>query len=227
MKSNFLKGFLLLSSILASSVFANTIPSDFKSEKIPAKQLAKWDFYGKGKVSVIRKQVALQEADNSKGVMLISPKKYGKKVFMKYKVMALTPATVIVSLLSVSNKDSKDLSIPKNYDGNIKLWAKNKQSYFIAYKNAPHNFKPFIRKNPNAKKLLAQAKENVMTAGVYYDVEVGRNENHIWLSINGEKIVETNDPKALEDGHLAIRLRGVAGLKAASLIKDFQIFTKQ
>lgn len=72
--------------------------------------------------------------------MFVSPDIYNSGIIVKYKVVALTPATVIVTLLSVSDKRIYEkLTIPEKYNGSIALWSKEKENYFFAFKNAPHN----------------------------------------------------------------------------------------
>jgi hypothetical protein len=84
-----------------------------------------------------------------------------------------------------------------------------------------------VRKNPGSGEELISAAENVMIAGFYYDIEVGREEEKLWLSIDGRKTFEVNDEDPLPGGHIAIRLRGTAGFKAGCLIKDMEILEKE
>jgi len=196
---------------------------NLKKDTVAAPELSKWQLLGKGKVSTLNNQVALKEVDDSEGVMLISPDIYKNDVKLNFKVLALTPATVIVIMLSVSDEgESDELTIPNNYDGSIGLWA-TKENYFFAFKNAPHNVTPLVRRNPRAKEPLIAAKENFMIAGVYYEIEVGKKQGKLWLSIDGEKVFETVDTNPLAGGHVALRLRGTAGFSAGCLIKDLII----
>lgn len=85
---------------------------------------------GEGEVSTWGNQTSIKEADDTKGVMLISPKTYANDVIIRYKVLALTPAKVIVTMLSVSDEGESDgLTIPDNYDGSIGLWTNSKENY--------------------------------------------------------------------------------------------------
>lgn len=119
---------------------------------------------GKGKVEKSGSQVAMQESDDSKGIMLVSPNVYDNDVVVRYKVMALTPATVLVALLSVSDLgESEQLTVPANYDGSLRLFTAEKENYFFAFKNGPHNVTPFVRKSPE-RKTLGSASENTMIA---------------------------------------------------------------
>jgi hypothetical protein len=44
--------------------------------------------------------------------------------------------------------------------------------------------------------------------------------------VDGEKIVETEDESMLPGGHMAFRIRGTAGFKAACLIRDLEIYSE-
>lgn len=212
---------LFLYTINCSSQISNI---ELTKEAITAEELSKWPLFGNGEVSTWGSQTSIKEADDTKGVILISPDKYDNDIIIQYKVLALTPATVIVTMLSVSDEgESDELTIPDNYDGSIGLWANIKDNYFFAFKNAPHNVTPFVRKNPKAQKPLISAKENLMVAGVYYEIEVGKMQGKLWLSIDGKKVFETVDTNPLVGGHVALRLRGTAGFSAGCLIKELII----
>ncbi|MEM9984062.1 MAG: sialate O-acetylesterase [Bacteroidota bacterium] len=195
------------------------------SEKaISGAELLEWTFWGEGEASPSGGQVLLKEAEVSAGVMLISPESWTGDVVLRYRVQALTPATVIVTLLAASDAgESTVLTLPKSYDGSIGMWTKEKENYFVAYKNAPHGLTPFVRKQPNARDYLAQAEKNVMVAGQYYEVEVGKLQGKLWLSVDGEKLFQQLDESPLAGGHLAIRLRGTGGFPAACLIQEVRL----
>lgn len=223
MKLRFL--FLLGISFILINKANSQNSGDLKPKKITAQELTTWDFYGAGSVSTSGEQLVLKEDDITKGVMIISPNKYPNDVIIKYKALALTPATVIVTMFSMSDtENSTNLNVPDEYDGNIGLWFNDKTNYFVAFKNAPHNVTPFVRKNPLSEGHLASAAENKMIAGVYYQIEIGKRNGKIWLSINDEKAFETTDVNPLGEGHIAVRIRGTGGFKAGCLIKDFEIY---
>lgn len=207
-----------------STAYSQPKVCGLKENKISTEELSKWKIYGNGEVSTWGDQTSLKEAEETKGVMIISPDIYVPDVILKYKVMALTPSTVLVAMLSVSDTNgSGELTIEENYDGNIGYW-KQKNNYFIAFKNASHDRTPFVLKNPNAEKSLANASSNSMIAGIYYEIEVGKKDGKIWLLIDGEKAFEVEDKNPLGGGHIALRIRGTAGFKAGCLIKDMVIF---
>ncbi|MCG8306886.1 MAG: hypothetical protein MI975_05790 [Cytophagales bacterium] len=199
---------------------------DWTETKIDSEELLTWEKWGKGEISKWRTAVCLKETDETSGVMLVSPKSYGEDVVVKYRTLALTPATVMVMMLSVSNDgDTRALDIPQNYDGGIGPWLNEKENYFFAYRNAPHGVKPFVRKNPNSSKPLIMAEENIMIPGLYYDVEIGRSGAMLWLTIDDKRVFEVEDENPLSGGHIAIRIRGTAGFKAACMIKDFTVYS--
>jgi hypothetical protein len=202
---------------------------DFEKEEISAKKLTEWNFQGLGKAFEAGSgQFCLKENDSTFGVVLISPKYYKNDIVVRYKTMTLTSASVLVAMLAASDvENTKTLTTPEDYNGNMGLWVNNKNNYFFAFRNEPHNFTPFIRKYPKpGGDALASTEKNVMIPGKYYSIEIGKVENKLWLTIDGEKIVEATDNEILEGGHFIFRIRGTAGLKAACLIKDLEIYSK-
>lgn len=209
----------------ATSVFGQADDFGLHKSEVSPDELLNWTVMGIGKVEKSGSQVAMQESDDSKGIMLVSPDVYDNDVVVRYKVMALTPATVLVALLSVSDVgDSDKLTVPEDFDGSLGLFTSEKENYFFAFKNGPHNVTPFVKKSPEGK-TLGSASKNSMIAGVHYDIEVGKLEGKLWLKVDGEKLFETTDPEPLKGGHIALRIRGTAGFKAGCLIKDLEILS--
>ncbi|AHM63019.1 hypothetical protein D770_23870 [Flammeovirgaceae bacterium 311] len=202
-------------------------PEDLKEEKITPAELKEWKIWGAGEAFAIGNQLCLKEHDETKGVMLVSPMAYGEHVVLKFKVLALTAASVVAVVISGSDPGpSVSLSIPRDYDGNFNLWYEEKENYFFAFKNAPHGLTPFVRKNHGSGEILASAPDNSMVAGLYYDVEVGRSGNKLWLTINNEEAFVAEDIAPLSGGHVSLRIRGTAGFKGACLVKDLIIYSK-
>lgn len=219
--------FVLLTFLLSGYSFGQTNDYGLNKTLINSDELSKWTFVGEGKAEKSGSQIAMQESDNSKGVMLVSPESYSSDVVVRYKTLALSSATVLVALVSLSDPgDSENISIPDNFDGSLGLFTNEKENYFFAFKNAPHNVTPFVRKSPATGETIASADKNSMIAGVYYDVEIGKVQGKLWLAVDGVKLFETEDATPLAGGHLALRIRGTAGFKAACLIKDLEIFTR-
>ncbi|WP_430933434.1 DUF6250 domain-containing protein [Saccharicrinis sp. 156] len=204
------------------------LPTCLNGQVITPEELNSWPFYGQGtKLVESHNMFFMKEAKESNGVMIVSPESYGADVVVKYDIMTLTPASVLVAILSASNpgKDAS-LSIPENYDGSMKLWIEDVESYFYAFRNGPHNYTPFIRKYPAPKgqdPALVSYEKNIMHPGVFYSIEIGRKKDVIWLKLDGEKILETTDKKAYGGGHFAFRIRGTAGEYAACLIRNVEV----
>lgn len=214
--------------IIYSQTTSNDIYKGLKEHPVSIPELQKWHFYGQGELLNLGGQICLKEADNSNGVMLISPHSFGKDVIVKYQVMSLTPATVLVTMLNISDPgNTTDLSIPDDYDGSMNLWSNQKQNYFFAFKNAPHGVNPFVRRNPGSKAPLVSGERDLMVSGIYFDVEVGKVGNNLWLSIDNQLIFEAEDNIEISGGRLAFRIRGTAGFNAGCLIRNVAIFTKE
>lgn len=205
-------------------------------EKISAEQLDKWDFYGLGTKVVDSHDIFLMKEDptQSKGVIVISPRPYSKNVVMRFEAMSLTPATVLVAVLSLSDHGGAgEITIAEGYDGTNGKWgAGASDCYFVVYKSEAHNHFPFLRKRSFPKKTKGwnvqyEHHRNIMKHGVFHSVEVGRTNTTIWLKIDGKKIFKYKDPTPFGSGHLALRIRGTAGEYAACFIKDLEIAEDQ
>ena len=199
----------------------------WQEEKFDNEALSKWQLLGKGSVfTSANGQTCLMESENSQGVMILSPAYYKGDVVVKYKVLALSSASVFVTILSATKTDASELNIPEDYDGSMGFWTNDVANYFIAFKNAPHGVTPYIAKNPVFTMASVASEQDRMLAGVYYDIEVGKLGTKVWLSVDGQKILDWEDRAPAEGGHIAFRLRGTAGLKASALIKDFVVYSK-
>ncbi len=225
-----LVGVLFIAHPAFSQVSSRELENDFKKEVLSPADLKKWDFYGIGEAyTETHKQFCITEADEgSLGAIIVSPKKYGEDVIVRYKTMTLTHAAVLVAILSASDHgESTDLTVPEMHDGAMPFWRDDVDCYFFAFRNAPHNFTPFVRKYPKKDNTaLGSAKKNVMFPGVYHIIEVGRVEGKLWLKIDDELMFKAEDENPLVEGRIAFRTRGTAGFKAAFLMKDVEIYTK-
>ena len=200
--------------------------SHLKETQFSLDDLLTWTFNGIGQVyNESGRQICLQEGENSQGVGLFTPLSYQGDVVMRYKIMPLNAATVLVNLLCLSDAgDTTALTWPKDYDGSMApILAKD--NYFVAFRNSPHATAPFINKNPNGGQLVIAERDNLIP-GVYYDVEVGRVGHKLWLTVDGEEVVSVEDPNILPGGHLGIRLRGLVGHPAACVLRDVSILSE-
>ncbi len=51
--------------------------------------------------------------------------------------------------------------------------------------------------------MSAAAKQDRMVAGVYYDIEVGKEGRKLWLSVDGEEVVSMEDRAPIVGGHVS------------------------
>jgi hypothetical protein len=197
----------------------------WSKKKIDIDQLlSAWALLGDGNTFKFAEQLYLDESEHSKGVVLLSPDYYRGDIVLRYKVLALSPGSVFVSIISAKDKNSSQLSIPEKYKGEMNFWSEEAENYFFAFKNASHNSTPFIKKNPNDNLFVTATDQDKMTVGVYYNIEVGRVGSELWLSIDDKIFTFMVDKNPIREGHIAFRLRGTAGLPAKCLIKDFEVY---
>ena len=202
------------------------IADNYSVQEITADELMKWDMKGKGQLSAVNKQVYMAESQGSAGILLSSPAKYGKELVVSYDVMALRPGTVLVALISLSDSGDGGLKFEEGYDANLGYIVNSTNAYMIAFLNAPHNRYPFINRFPAKNNPLVEDDRSHMQPGVYYHIDVGREKDHIWLAIDGEKIIEAIDPVPLGEGHFSFRIRGTAAETASCLIRNVKIYTR-
>lgn len=201
--------------------------NSWKVETIQPKDFVKWPLLGSGRAFVtVGNQTCLEEWDNSEGVMLLSPNYYGKQVIVRYQFLLLSPATVMVTMLSAKDPTSQQITIPKDYKGAMSFWTGLRENYFFVFRNAPHGGTPYITRNPGAKVISSAAEQDGLLTGIYYNVEVGRDISKLWVSINGKTMLETETPEDIHGGHVAVRIRGTAGYEAAVLVKNLIIYSK-
>ena len=221
-----------LSHMLKAGIFSTTLllagTGFAKETSVTANTLADWSFQGTGfkALDTTNNQILLSEEPGSKGVMLVSPSGYGNNVTLQYKVKPLSPESVLVAALAVSNKGTESsMTFPDQYDGNMKYLITEADNYFFAFHNSAHKKTPFVRKYPQAlpgKDALTSAPENLMTTE-WHDIEVGKLNGKIWLSVNGKQVLSYQDDDMLGKGHIAFRLRGTKTRIASALIKDVTI----
>lgn len=108
-------GYLSLLCMILSVVSAKEI-------RVAPQALSQWSFYGEGFVAVDAQQgyMVLAETPGSKGVMLVSPESYDGDIVVSYQIRPLTPESVLVAVLSVSDRGavSAAFQFPEDYDGN-------------------------------------------------------------------------------------------------------------
>ncbi len=204
--------------------------SNYKVEEFSHKDLLDWESWGKGIVANgSHGQLIMSETDGSKGIMIMSPAIYGKNVVLSYDVMILRPATVLIVELLAHNTGDHDLNLPDDYDGNVEYLFKNITMYMFAFHNAAHNKPgPFIRKYPlPGSEPLVKEDEQHMQSGIYYNVELGKTDNKLFMKIDGKTVIETTDPDPIEGGKILIRIRGTAHETASCLIRNVKIYSRE
>ena len=125
-------GIILILSLTIGFVKGQSDNLGLKEKLISSSEHNDWTVLGKGKVEISGTRITMQESDDSKGIMMVSPGVYSSDVILRYKTLALTSATVLTAFLSVSDVgESENLTIPDDYDGSLGLWTKEKENYFF------------------------------------------------------------------------------------------------
>lgn len=195
---------------------------------LAAEELLEWTFAGMGAADVAgERRIRLLEAEESQGVMLISPETYGEEVVLAYEVKPLNPDSVLVAILSLSDdSEGMNLTVPNEYDGAMSWLASDTEGYFFAFHNKSHHFTPFVRKLPMADRgdALASYEQNFMRHDVWYQVVAGRDGNRVWLDVDGFRVLDAVDDSPLPGGRVALRLRGNPGAPAGCEIQNVRIY---
>ena len=206
--------------VLSLSAFSQT------TTKYSPKDLESWQSLGDGKAYVTHKQFMMEEVEGSIGFMIFSPEAY-KDVILRYEVMTMNPATVLVALLNASDiGSSSELTIGNDNKGSFGFWTKEVEDYMFGFRVMAHNSTPFLRKHPAPKggnSGIGLADKNVIHSGWRHTVECGKKGSQIWLKIDGETLIDVTDNKPLEAGKIAIRVRGTAGVLGKSMIRNLEI----
>lgn len=207
----------LLATLLASTLHAKSVsPEELKSD---------WNFYGMGSAAAQNRMFYMEEAEGSKGVMIVSPEAYEGDITIRYELMPMNAASVCVAVLFATDAgESTTLTMPDNFDGSMGHWVNNVDNYFFAFHNMAHDRKPFAIRFPT-KDAIGEAENNVMRAGEFHTIEIVRKGESLSLSINGKRHFVGKDPNRLESGHLAFRIRGIPQIPAACLIRNLTIET--
>lgn len=189
-------------------------------------EMERWQSLGDGKGYITHGQFCMEEVEGSLGFMVFSPEKYND-VILRYEVMTMNPATVLVALLNASDiGDSSDLTISKDNKGSFGFWTKEAEDYMFGFRVMPHNSTPFLRKHPvngNSDGKIGQAEKDVMIPGWRYTVECGKKGSKLWLKIDDKTIIETTDKNPLGAGKIALRVRGTAGDLGKCMIRNLEI----
>lgn len=200
-------------------------------DSISAKALQTWTTLDKGKTSINKDELIIEEIQGSNGYFLISPKSYEGDLILNYKVKAMSESAVLIVLLSVSDKGpSNELTLPSpNTTGRgFWDWRTHLEHYNLTFNNKSHGITPFFFKNetPYKKGFHQKAKSNSMEIEKWYEVEIGKKQNRLWFKLNNEIVFEQEDCNPLTNGHLIFRISGTTGeqtIFAKAAIKDLVI----
>lgn len=194
------------------------------AENVPVDQLGtEWNFYGIGSRNIQSGMLYMEEAPESKGVMVVSPEPYSGDIVLRYEIMPMSAASVCVAMICASDLDNEGtLTIPDGYDGSMGLWIKEKDNYFFAFHNAAHNRPPFLKRFP-ANEKIGEYDHNVLHAGAFNTIEVRKEGATLSFSVNGKRLYQVKDSTPLDSGHIAFRIRGIPQQTASCLIRNIQI----
>lgn len=219
---------LVFDGVLAQSKSSPPGNVSLRKTNYSVDELLTWTRRGQGYVNDFRGEaLQMAEQEGSRGLILSSPGSFGQRTIVRYRMFTLTPGTVLVTMLSASNhSDTRELTIPKQNRGGAGYWVNDTSNYFFAYHNAAHMKKPFVvRFDRGEKTSIARAREWRMTTGRWYDVEVGRWKDRLWLKINDHRLFQGTDPEPASGGHVVLRIRGTGLQQANCLIRDLRILT--
>ncbi len=193
--------------------------------KYSPRDLEAWPTIGEGNGFVTHGQFFMEEVEGSNGFMLLSPEKYDD-VILRYEIMTLNPATVLVAILNASDMgESTDLSLEENSD-TFGFWTKEVEGYMFGFRVMAHNSTPFLRKHPAKQGESAQialADKDVMHSGWRHQVECGKKDGRLWLKIDEETLFYVVDEVPLAAGKIAIRVRGTANELGKCMIRNLEI----
>lgn len=196
-----------------------------QTKQYSPKDMEGWQTVGQGNGFVTHGQFFMEEVEGSKGFMLVSPEVY-EDVVLRYEVMTLNPATVLVAILNASDIGaSKNLGLTTESD-NFGFWANEVEDYMFAFRVPAHNSTPFLRKYPakdGSSSQIGLADKNVMHSGWRHKVECGKKGNRLWLKIDDETIIDVKDENPLRAGKIAIRVRGTADELGKCMIRNLEI----
>ena len=168
----------------------------------------------------------MTEGPGSKGVVLMSPSTYGRRVVVSFQVKPLVHEAICVVFLSASPVAGEEIDPGNDYDGNFNYWRGREasvRSYTAAFHTGYHQPNAFLIINPGPLELDKQT--DTATEQQWYDVEYGRDEAKVWLKVNGELLLQGKDPDGdgLPPGRIGFRVRGPGDGSSAVLYRNVSI----
>ena len=228
MKKTGIFSLLLLLVTTAWAQPSPTVPAALKETKVSNAELLKWTFNGIGKVyDESGRQICLQEGENSLGVGLYSPLSYKGDVVMRYKVMPLNAATVLVNLLCMSDEgESLELTFPDRYDGSMGPIL-NKEDYYQAFRNFPARHRTVHQQKSESGATGHRRQGRDDSRSLLRRGSGPRRQTRMAQSGRQDRGTVYRSGIFSPGGHLGIRLRGLVGHPAACVIRDLSILSAQ
>lgn len=195
------------------------------TNKTSVGDLASWTVAGIGSVSPApeEKAVRVREGADSKGLTLVSPRAFGEKVVVRFKVKPEQYEGVCVVLLSAADASTGGIAIPPNHDGGMAYWSEGTvHDYMVAFHTGYHQPNMFIRRNPGMKEIVL--KKDIAAGQQWYDIEIGRAGAHVWMKVDGRSALDAIDPgDIMPGGYIGIRLRGPGDGSYSCLFRDVSV----
>ncbi len=230
MKTIMLIPITLISLLISLTSCSQTV--SLQKEVITPQALSHWRTLDKGVSTINEDELIVEETAGADGYFLISPKSYPGDMVLMYKVKAMSESSVLIVLFSASDHgESMGLTLPsKDAQGSdFWTWRTKLEHYNLTFNNVSHGGNtPFFFKNetPLKRGFYQRQSSNIMEIGKWYDVEIGKKQNHLWFKLDDTIIFEQEDCIPLSGGHILLRISGTTGenvIFAKAAIKDMII----
>ncbi len=187
-----------------------------------------WSLIGDGFTAQVDNATLLAEYPGSKGIMLVSPDRYGPNVSLRFEVLPLNPESVLVAMVGASQTDQSP-RFPEGYDGGINHILSKVNCYFFAFHNSAHNRTPFVRQHPfspGTSQELAITNDAVLSQR-WHQIEITVQENgRLQMSVDGSLILSASSENVLESGSIILRVRGTKTHTASALFRNIVIISE-
>ncbi|MEO0550808.1 MAG: hypothetical protein AAFZ91_12890 [Pseudomonadota bacterium] len=193
-------------------------------ELLSAEALMQWPAWGVGQRMLLPDQVLVEESEQSKGYMMVSPTSIADHFTLSFETLILSPATVLVVGLIGSSATGAAL-FADDYDANLPELTRGRPFMMIPFHNAAHN-RPgaFIATfDDGQRRILDQAYDFVTRVDTVHQIEFGKDETQVWLDIDGERLVSAPVEEVPQNTHLMLRLRGTGFREAAALFRNVEL----
>jgi hypothetical protein len=220
-----MKATLKIQTLLFATLAMTLFSAVTRAEPVtisPEEKAEEWPFFGEGTRAAQNRMFYMEESPGSSGVMIFSPEAFTGDITLRYEIMPMNPASICVALLFAVDTEGRDFQeIPAPGPDTPELRLGDLNTYFFVFHNLAHNRKPFLARFPGGTQM--EIDRNPVRSGAFHQIEVGRKGNTLWLEIDGERIVEVEDPEPFPSGHIGFRLRGISQMPAAALIRNVTV----